>query len=314
VNHFDGKKFFNPWNKSPKSSLEFFLKAAPEIRNRKWPLWIDIPHFSPPQRRNQMGELHICVINHDTVLIQVDGLNILTDPVFALRSSPVQFAGPKRIHRPGIEFESLPPIDAVLLSHNHYDHMDVAALKKLDAQHQALTIAPLKNGEFLQRKGLKNTMDLDWWQTHLVQHLKITCVPAQHWSSRSLNDRNDMLWGGFVVQAGTRKIYFAGDTGYAPFFKEICEKMGPMDLSLLPIGAYEPRWFMQMMHMNPEDAVLAHQDLQSKHSIGVHFGCFKLTSEAVDDPIKDLEIAKMKHKISAESFVVPEFGKVYDIK
>jgi L-ascorbate metabolism protein UlaG (beta-lactamase superfamily) len=312
MDHFDGKKFFNPWNRKPKSSLKFLFKAGPEIRKRKWPTWIDLPKFPAPPQRNSKTELHITVINHDTVFIQVDGLNILTDPVYSQRTSPVQFVGPKRIHRPAIAFNDLPPIDLVLLSHNHYDHMDVTALKKLDKDHQALTIAPLKNGEFLQSKGLQKTLDLDWWQSTTFQTLKVTCVPAQHWSSRSIADRNDMLWGGFVLErANGEKIYFAGDTGYAPFFKDIYERMGPMDLSLLPIGAYEPRWFMKDMHMNPEDAVLAHMDLHSKQSIGVHFGCFKLTSEAVDDPVKHLEAAKMKHKIKSETFFAPEFGRVY---
>lgn len=313
MEHFDGKKFFNPWNKSPKSSLSFLLKAQPEISRRKWPTWIDLPHFAPPPLRNKMGELHVTVINHDTILVQVDGINILTDPVFGWRVSPVQWAGPRRVHRPSIELDMLPPIDLVVVSHNHYDHMDTAALKKLSKRDQCLVIAPLKNGSFLQRKGVAKTQDLDWWQSTIFKHLKVTCVPAQHWSSRAMNDRNSMLWGGFVIEGQDRKIYFVGDTGYAPFFKEINQRFGPMDLSLIPIGAYEPRWFMQFMHMNPEDAVLAHIDLQSRLSIGVHFGCFKLTSEAIDDPVKHLEEARRKHKVSSEEFFAPDFGKVYQL-
>lgn len=255
-------------------------------------------------------------INHMTHLVQFEKLNLLTDPIFSQRASPVSWAGPKRVHPPAVSIQNLPRIDVVIISHNHYDHMDASSIRELTLKWNPLFIVPLANAELLKKFGAKNIIELDWWQKHALPESDavITLVPTQHWCARGLFDRNESLWGGFVIQVQSLQVYFPGDTGYGEHFKIIGQKMGPMDLSFLPIGAYEPRWFMKEQHMNPDDAVLAHKDLPSKQSIGTHFRTFQLTDEGIDQPVIDLEIALQKYNVSNQFFIAPEPGETFELK
>lgn len=258
------------------------------------------------------NEFALSFINHSTFLIQFNGINILTDPVYSERTSPVQWAGPKRVRKPGIKFKNLPQIDVVIISHNHYDHMDADTLQNLEKKFSPLILAPLGDKEFLDGLGLKNVKELDWWEEVKVRDHNFIYVPAQHFSGRGLFDRMESLWGGYVIQSKNKQIYFAGDTGYSKHFSEISQKLGPIDFSLIPIGAYEPRWFMKDMHVNPDDAVLAHKDLKSKHSIGMHYGTWQLTDEKIDQPIIDLEIAKKKYQVDNFSTLFEGETKIFE--
>lgn len=296
--HYNSKKFFNPGHEGSPKSFFSLLKWKFTGTKAQWPNKIEpaYPQIIPaPSSEN----LIVTFVNHATFLIQVDGINILTDPIWSKRTSPISFAGPSRVHPPGIEFEKLPKIDVVLISHNHYDHMDSETIKKLEVEFSPMFIVPLANIEKVKSFGAKNIIELDWWNAFdFSPSLKITLTPAKHWSSRTLNDKNKALWGSFIIDSKLEKIYFAGDTGYGSHFTEIQKRLGTPTLSLLPIGAYEPRWFMKDMHMNPEEAVLAHIDLDSKLSLGMHFGTFQLTDEAIDTPLKDLSMALDKLKIT----------------
>lgn len=275
-----------------------------------WPEQVDNPQLKPSQQRVATG-LKISIINHATALIQMNGMNILADPIYADRTSPISFMGPKRVVKPGIKFEDLPPIDLVMISHNHYDHLDIPTLKNLESRDNPKFLVGLGNGRLLAGEGIHNFQEMDWWEELQFKSLKITFVPAQHWSARGLFDRNETLWGGYFVK-GDKSVYFAGDTGYGKFFKLIRGKLGAPQVALLPIGAYEPRWFMRAQHLNPEDAVIAYRDLEAENAIGIHFGTFaNLTDEPIDQPAKDLAKALEKLKISNGYFIVPEFGKEY---
>lgn len=307
---FDGERFDNlePVADKPFTQL---LKWKFTSEAKPWPKWIDSLPGSILKSRTSKGEIHWNVVNHATVLIQIDGVNILTDPVWSERVSPFSFAGPKRSRAPGLTFESLPPIDLVLISHNHYDHLDLDTLKRLKEAHDPIFLVGLKSAPLLESVGIAKIIELDWWQKTNLNNLGISFVPAKHWSARGLFDKRKMLWGGFVIE-GSSKIYFAGDTGMGSFFKLIKEKIGSPDLAFIPIGAYEPRWFMKNFHLNPEEAVLAHIDLGATKSVGIHFGTFQLTDEGLNDPAEDLEKAKIKNQIS--EFVVPNFGETIIFK
>lgn len=275
-----------------------------------WPEKIDNPQFKVRSIRVNEG-VNIVVINHATILIQMNGLNILTDPIYSERCSPVSFAGPKRVVNPGIKWEDLPKIDYVLISHDHYDHLDLQTLKKLWERDKPTTLVGLGLSQLLNGEGISKVIEMDWWQSAQLAGVNITFVPAQHWSRRSLFDTNQTLWGGYVLE-GDKRIYFAGDTGHGKFFKMIKNKLGAPDVTLIPIGAYEPRWFMKSHHINPEDAVKAFLDLETTSAIGIHFGTFDgLTDEAIDQPAKDLKKALDSHAVNQERFIVPIFGKSY---
>ena len=278
----------------------------------KWPRCIENKIYPPPPKRVMGKDLSITWIGHSTVLIQTAGLNILTDPFFSDRASPVQFAGPKRILAAGIAIADLPPIDLILLSHNHYDHLDVPALAALKKYHDPKLITTLNNGRYV-----KNYLctELDWRQSVEVGEVRITLMPALHWSKRSFNDTNKALWGAFVIETKGGVIYFAADTGYGSgeTFREVKAKFGAPRLSLLPIGAYEPRWFMKPQHMNPEEAVQAHLDLGSKTSFAIHHGTVQLTDEAVDAPVVALGEAIERCVISGIEFIVGDVGRSFSI-
>ena len=242
---------------------------------------------------------------------QFDGLNVLTDPVWSERASPLQWLGPRRVRAPGLAFEALPRIDLVLVSHDHYDHLDLHTLQRLQAVHSPCFVTTLGNRAFLEDHGLAEVHELDWWQQVDVAGALVTLTPAQHWSGRGFRGRNRTLWGGFVIERRGLRVFFAGDTGYAAHFRDIRARFGPVDLALLPIGAYEPRWFMRDQHMDPVEAVQAHFDLQARRSIGTHFGCFQLTDEGIDEPVRELAVARRRHGIRDDAFIALETGETH---
>jgi L-ascorbate metabolism protein UlaG (beta-lactamase superfamily) len=251
----------------------------------------------------------VTFVGHATFLIQAEAGNILTDPMFSERAGPWNLLGPRRVRPPAIAFDALPPISIVLLSHNHYDHCDVRVLRLLAQRFDPRVITPLGNARLVRSTGLRRVEELDWWQPAATTPLPITLTPAHHFSARGPFDRNRALWGGFVVAAGTQRLYFAGDTAYGPFFADVRRRLGPIDLALLPIGAYEPRWFMKAVHMNPDEAVQAHLDLQAAASIGMHFGTFQLTTEGIDEPVHALNRAREAHVVGDSQFRTVGFGE-----
>jgi L-ascorbate metabolism protein UlaG (beta-lactamase superfamily) len=307
---YNGERFDNLEPFPAKSFYSLLKWKFSKNDHKEWPEWVDLPLGKKPKERTRKGEVIYTVINHATVLLQVDGVNILTDPIWSDRTSPVSFAGPKRVHRPTIEFKDLPPIDLVVVSHNHYDHLDIPTLKNLSDNHSPKILVGLKNGELLKEEGINNFVEMDWYQKFQIKDLEITFMPNQHWSARGLFDKFETLWGGYIIKSTKGEIYFAGDTGYGKFFKQIKNQFPNIILSFLPIGAYEPRWFMKSAHINPEEAVKGHIELGSKHSVGIHFGTFQLTDEGRDEPIEAL---KESLKGKGLSFLVPEFGKAYSL-
>jgi len=305
--HFDGRRFFNPGVDVDRSLADLWRWRRSGQRVA-WPEQIASTPAPPPPHQAGPGEVLLTFIGQATVLIQVEGCNILTDPIFSARASPVSFAGPLRARPPAIAFDALPPIDLVLLSHNHYDHMDIATLRRLQNRSAPVVVTGLGNGRHLARLGMSKTIELDWWQACTpAEGVDITFVPAQHWSSRTPFDRRRTLWGGHVVGVAGTRILFAGDTGYGPHFRTIARALRP-DVALLPIGAYEPRWFMKVQHMDPTDAVQAHIDLTADLSLGIHWGTFQLTDEAIDAPRDALAAAREAAGLADSAFRVPEPG------
>jgi N-acyl-phosphatidylethanolamine-hydrolysing phospholipase D len=244
------------------------------------------PAFVTP--RAPASQLTVTWVGHASLLIQLGGRNILTDPMWSERASPASFAGPRRWVAPAIAFEQLPPLDVVLLSHNHYDHLDSTTVRRLAAsQPEAAWVLPLGLATFVRKRGVRAdaVIELDWWQERRVASVHVAATPAQHFSSRGIGDRGATLWCGYALRADTgRRVFFAGDTGFHPEFGAIGERYGPFDVALLPIGAYEPRWFMRYVHMNPEEAVEAFRALNARSMVPIHWGTFKLTDEAMDEP------------------------------
>jgi len=250
-------------------------------------------------------------VNHATWLIQLPTMNILVDPVWSKRASPFSFAGPKRVHEPGIPWDKLPKIDLVLVSHNHYDHLDIATLEALEKRDHPQFLVPLGDLDLLKSKGISRIAELTWWQEFKMGTTVVTFTPAQHWSARWTWDRNKSLWGGWWIQEGQTSLFHAGDTGHGPHFKVIREKLGTPTMAMIPIGAYEPRWFMKAMHMNPADAVESVKDLGlPKLSVAMHFGTFQLTDEGHDQPMIDLKKAIESAKLESQ-FKVPKVGETF---
>jgi L-ascorbate metabolism protein UlaG (beta-lactamase superfamily) len=308
--HFDGDRFFNPTlPKGFAPSLRSVFKMARGPRSR-WPAWVEnkgVPRLDAPLAA---GDVAITFVNHATFLLQTGGIAMLTDPVWSERASPFHGFGPKRVRRPGVAFEALPTIDLVLLTHNHYDHLDVATLRQLGQRFAPTVLAAAGDARLLQPLGLKDVRELDWWdEIQINDALKLTFVPSQHFSARGLFDRRKSLWGGYMIESRGRRIYFAGDSGYARHFADIRARLGPPDIAILGIGAYEPRWFMQPIHMNPAEAVQAHRDLGARQSIGMHFGTFQLSAEAIDQPRADLTRALRESEIADGEFVTLQEGE-----
>lgn len=286
TDHFDGRRFHN--HQSGWQSEGSFLKWQLTAQRGAWRKWIDDPPGPPPPPRVSDGRLRVTFINHATALLQMDGLNILTDPIWSERCSPVSWAGPKRHRPPGIRFEDLPPIDVVIISHNHYDHLDLPTLRRL-ARQRPKFISHLGNGALLANHGIGGAHEIDWWEEiPLANGVRITSVPAQHFSARALTDRDVNLWGGFVISGPSGNVYFAGDTGWGKHFGEIREKFGAIRLALLPIGAYLPRWFMKPAHISPAEAVDAHAAVGAGTSMAIHFGTFALGDDGELEPANEL--------------------------
>jgi N-acyl-phosphatidylethanolamine-hydrolysing phospholipase D len=305
LHHTENGRFANPW---PGATARGFGSVL------RWKLIDSVRHPPPPdpdpavlprisgnegtrqlfaaQSAKSAFQLAGTWLGHSTVLLELAGKRILTDPVWSQRVSPLSWAGPKRWVPPQVALDALPPLDLIVLSHNHYDHLDRATVEWL-ARHQPEVpwVAPLKLGATLRRFGVRQVLEHDWWDTTEIAGITVTATPAQHFSSRHFFDRNATLWCGYAFQIGNRRIYFAGDTGYHPEFAEVGRRLGPFDLMLIPVGAYEPRWFMRAVHMNPEDAIAAIRDIASAHPelpvprvLPIHWGTYKLTDEPMDEP------------------------------
>jgi L-ascorbate metabolism protein UlaG (beta-lactamase superfamily) len=272
-----------------------------------WPAHVDEAPQRPPGLDGAAAV--ITFIGHSTFLIQASAGNILTDAMYSRRAGPLNVFGPRRVRQPAVPFDDLPPIATVLLSHNHYDHCDLRTLGMLAERFDPLVVTPLGNGALVRSAGIRRVEELDWWQAAKTSVLPITLTPAQHFSARGPLDRNLALWGGFTLMADGARIFFAGDTAYAHFFRDVRQRLGPIHLALLPIGAYEPRWFMQIVHMNPAEAVQAHLDLEACESVAMHFGTFQLTSEGIDDPLRALEAACRAKDIPPSRFRTLRFGE-----
>lgn len=308
--HSDGSRFYNrDGSDKGLSDISQFLWQS-LWNESQWPESLANPEASEIPDRVKTG-IRATYINHATILIQVDGLNILTDPIWSERASPVTFAGPKRIRPPGVAISDLPDIDLILISHNHYDHLDTETLKQLRQRQdkEPIIVSGLGNAALLANLGYEKAIELDWNASTSVGTSTVHFVECQHRSARGLFDQMRTLWGSFVVETSEGNIYFAGDTGYSPHFKEQGKRFGSFALSILPIGAYEPRWFMKDIHLNPEEAVQAHLDLNSERSLGMHFGVFQLTWEPVDQPVLDLKAALEANRIDAERFWALEPGQ-----
>jgi len=259
-------------------------------------------------------------IGHATVLAQLGGLNVLTDPIFSNRASPLSFIGPARAQKPGVWLHELPRIDVVVISHDHYDHLDDASVRALASQAGGppVFLVPLGLKRWFAKRNITSVIELDWWQSHRVGEVEIVLTPVQHWSGRGLTDRMETLWGGYAMFAPHCHLFFAGDTGYSQDFADIRARFadrqgaaqgGGFDIALLPIGAYEPRWFMQPQHINPEEAVRVHLDVNAKTSLGIHWGTFSLTDEALDEPPRQLARARQALGVSESAFFTLALGQ-----
>ena len=307
------KNNYLPFNK--KTSKDFW-------KWRKERKEINIEPISFPLAKNDLNFLQtnrtentLTFIGHASFLIQINGLNILTDPHFTKRASPLSFAGPSRTTPPGIQLEDLPEIDVILISHNHYDHLDKLSIKGIlkSQKNQPMIFTPLKLNKLLEKWGAKNVLGMNWWEDRMFKNLKFYSVPVQHWSKRSFTDTNKTLWCGWVIEKEDFRVFFCGDTGYSKDFADIQNKFKSMDLSLLPIGAYEPRWFMKDHHCNVDEAIQIHQDLKSKRSIGMHWGTFILTDEPMKEPLEKLKKLTREKNIPTEEFVAIPHGTTIKI-
>lgn len=309
--HFEDGRFYNDPRVSMPDAWDV-LGWQLEIPNDGIP-WRDAPPVVPdhPPARVDSG-IRVTFVNHATVLVQMDGVAILTDPIWADRVGPVSFAGPSRQADAGIRLEDLPKIDAVVISHSHYDHCDVVTLDALEEKFHMPVFAGLGSAAMLADHDVATGKDLDWWQsTSIGNGVTVTMTPAQHGSQRGVGDRDVVLWGGYYLKGKSGSVFFAGDTGLGPHFATIKEKLGSPTVALLPIGAYRPRWFMQPMHMDPSDAVKAHLALGARSSIGIHWGTFDLSDEGRFQPAGDLDMARRKASVPPAAFVAARNGEVF---
>ena len=302
TDHFDGQRFRNQ-RATPHNDFRNAARWAATRKRSVWSAYRDEPVGAPPPKRVDGDQLRVTFVNHTTVLLQTHGINILTDPIWSKRCGPVSWFGPRRVRPPGIRFEDLPPIDVVLLSHNHYDHCDLPTLKRLARDHKPRLITSLGNKQFLEPRRIPVFAELDWWQSVILDDLKITGIPARHFSGRGLFDRDRSLWAGFMIEAEGGSICFAADSGYAGHFTEIRERLGAPRLALLPIGAFRPEWFMSRVHMSPEQAITAHHDLGAKTTVATHYGTFQLADDGETEPQERIAAA------GVSEFRVLEFGE-----
>lgn len=295
--HAPDGSFRNPWPDSEPRGWRDVLRWTLQRRSQalaatppRGAFPVSSPAVSYP--RASVTDRTATWVGHSTVLLQVGGRNVLTDPVFSQRAFPVQWAGPRRVMDAALSIDALPPLDVVLLSHNHYDHLDKPAVHRIASAHpEATWIVPLRLGAYIREWGVRKVVELDWWQEAVVDDLRVTATPARHFSARRLGDRNRTLWCGFAFEIGGLRAYFGADTAYHPEFGAIGERCGPFDLVMIPIGAYDPRWFMHVVHVDPEEAVQIYEDLIAPHRgaplplmLGIHWGTFRLTDEPMDEP------------------------------
>uniref|UniRef100_Q07UV1 Metallo-beta-lactamase domain-containing protein n=1 Tax=Rhodopseudomonas palustris (strain BisA53) TaxID=316055 RepID=Q07UV1_RHOP5 len=314
--HFDGQRFVDPDGVPPKRisdvlRWQFSRKPAP------WPEQAPSPFSDTPPSRVDGDRVRLSFVGHVTWLIQTAGLNILVDPVWSQRASPVNFAGPQRRNDPGIAFDALPPIDVVLVSHGHYDHLDLATLSRLTAACSPRVVTPLGNDLTMTSSDSSIRAEaFDWHhRVALNDRVAVTLVPTRHWNARGLFDRNKALWASFVLHTPAGNIYIVCDSGYGEgrHFRRVAEAHAPLKLAILPIGAYEPRWFMRDQHMNPEDAVKAFADCGAAQALAHHHGTFQLTDEAIDAPRQALQAALIQAGVPAKRFVAPYPGEVWEL-
>lgn len=314
--HFDGTTFFNPGGVPP-GRLADLLKWQFSNGRHKWPKAFASPHPpAKPARRIDGNDLRVTMVGHATLLVQTAGLNMLTDPVWSERVSPLSFAGPKRVNPPGIAFDDLPPIDVVLLSHNHYDHLDLATLKRLHAAHDPLVVTPLGNDTIVRAAVPAMRFAVGDWGGR-VDHggVAVHFEPAHHWSARGMGDRRMALWAAFVIETPGGRIYHVGDTGFheGRNYRDVAEKHGDIRLAILPFGAYEPRWFMKGQHQNPEEAVQGMSLSGARWVAGHHWATFQLTDEAIHHPREHLHAALDARSIARERFRPMLPGEVWDV-
>lgn len=304
-NHPDGwrRGSFWAWQR------ERWAQGVAQPPSGGWRFPADVPNSG--WLRANRSEPTITWLGHSSFLLQIGGINIITDPHLSPRASPLTLLGPKRWMPAAIEVGALPHIDIALISHNHYDHLDAATVTRLARQPGGAPryMVPLGLGAWFKRRGLHSVTELDWWQIFSCLGLTLTFTPVQHWSARSAWDRDRSLWGGWRLDHRDFSFFFAGDTGYSPDFKEIHARLGPVDLAALPIGAYAPRWFMQVMHVDPDEAVKIHLDLHARQSVAMHWGTFVLTDEALDEPPQRLARALAGANLSAQDFWVMRHGE-----
>lgn len=305
--HCDGERFFNPGVPPERRGMGALLKWRFGGEHPPWPTPPPDPPFPPPSGPVAQGTVAATAIGHASFLLRLPGLTVLTDPVFSERCSPVSWAGPRRVRPPGQLFAALPRVDLLLLSHNHYDHMDLPSLRAVLARDRPRVVTTLGNRGRLLGLGFPDVAELDWWQATEVVGWTATATPAQHFSRRGLGDDNRSLWAGFMLSGPDGQVLFAGDSGYGSHWRAIRDRLGAPGLALLPIGAYEPRWIMQPVHMNPAEAVDAHAELGAAHSLAMHWGVFKLTDEAIDAPPRALAEALAGRGLPP--FEVPGFGE-----
>ena len=310
--HFDGERFSNQEPVRP-GGLRKVLKWMATRQPGFWPEPHDAPFAPPPPERVGEGGLRVTWINHSTTLLQLDGVNVLTDPIWSARTSPVSFAGPERVRPPGLRLEDLPPIDVVLISHNHYDHLDLDTLRRLHERWRPAILTGLGNEALLAKHGIPDAATLDWWQSETFAGLRITAVPARHWSNRGLCDRAGTLWMGFVLHGRGGPVYFAGDSGEGPHFAQIRERFGPVRLALLPIGAYKPEWFMHEAHIGPAEALSVHERLEAGTSVAIHHGTFPLGDDGQTEAADELRRLLAERSQGAPRFWVLGFGEGRDV-
>jgi len=313
--HFDGQSFHNPAGEAPKSLLSVLRWKLSSFDRPDWQTYATMPPGPKPPARIGAGALRVTFVNHATVLLQFDGLNVLTDPIWSERASPLSWVGPKRVRPPGLRFEELPPIDAVVVSHDHYDHLDLPTLRRIaDAHPAAEFVVPLGSAPLLRDEGIGHVHELDWWQAHtLAQGARISAVPAQHFGARTPFDRDERLWAGFVFESQGGPLFFAGDTAMSEHFAQIRRRSGPMRLAVLPIGAFEPRWFMKPVHIDPNEALAAHRTLEAQASVAMHFGTFHLADESQTGAQEQLADALARSSEPKPVFWVLGFGEGHDV-
>ena len=326
AHHAPDGSFRNPWPDSEphggrdilRLMVEFWGGNRPRVPRRgSFP--VAAPAIEYPRASD--GAVSATWIGHSTVLLQIGGLNVLTDPVFSRSAFPIQGMGPSRVMKPAVALDALPPLDVILLSHSHYDHLDKHAVRRIARVHPRATwVVPLRLGTYIRGWGVREIVELDWWQQQAVGALGVTATPARHFSARRYGDRNRTLWCGFAIESADVRVLFAGDTAYHPEFGAIGERCGPFDFVMIPIGAYEPRWFMHVVHVNPEEAVRIYQDLTAPHGhappplmLGIHWGTFRLTSEPMDEPPRRTAARWRELGLDETRLWIARFGETRDV-